>query len=144
MSIPMPMETGGVCPGMFQPEPFDGTYTLAFALLSNSDKPWGTVEISTDNRCHPQSPARLLRVPLRVPSICSLPLLFSLPPLSFPSLFPSHLPSFLSFKEQGLERTTTAHLERVCMQVLHARVVRGPRECGPVGFAELSLTTQLA
>lgn len=93
MSIPLPMETGGVCPGMFQPEPFDGTYTLAFALLSNSYKPWGTVEISTDNHCHPQSPARLLRVPLRVPSICSLPLLFSLPP-HFPSA-PSFLPTFL-------------------------------------------------
>lgn len=96
MSIPLPMETGGVCPGMFQLEPFDGTYTLAFALLSNSYKPWGTVEISTDNHCHPQSPARLLRVPLRVPSICSLPLLFSLPPifLPLPLSFP---PSFFPF-----------------------------------------------
>ena len=73
-------------------------------------------------------------MPLRVPSVCSLPLLFSLPPFSFPSLFPSYLPSFLSFKEQGLERTTTACLERVCTQVLHAGVVSGPRECG---FAEL-------
>lgn len=80
---------------MFQPETFDGTYTLAFALLSNSYKAWGTVESSTDDRCHPQ--ARLLRVPLRVPSICSLPLLFSLPPFSFPSLFASYLPSFPFF-----------------------------------------------
>lgn len=135
MSIPLPMETGGAGPGMFQPEPFDGTHTLAFALLSNSYKPWGTVERSTDDRCHPQ--ARLLRVPLRAPSICSLPLLFSLLPFSFPSLFPSCLPSFLSFKEQGLEGTTTACLGRVCTQVLHAGVVSGPRECGPVGFAEL-------
>lgn len=142
MSIPLPMETGGVCPGMFQPEPFYGTYTLAFALLSNGLGQQPQALGNCRNK-HRQIAVTLKAHPGR--SMCPLGFPPSiLCPSSLPSLFPSHLPSFLSFKEQGLERTTTARLERVCMQALHVGVVSGPREWGPVGFAELSLTTHLS
>lgn len=44
--------------------------------------------------CAPQGSLHLFSAPPFLPS----------PPFSFRSLFPSHLPSFLSFKERGLER----------------------------------------
>lgn len=95
MSIPLPMETGGECPGMFQPKPFDGTYTLAFARLSNGLGQQPQALGNCQNK-HRQIAVTLKAHPGR--SVCPS----GFPPsvlcpsfLSLPSFLPTFLLSFL-------------------------------------------------